>query len=113
MLLFASSVTQELFRFKRQGIIQAGAGMVQDSTRQPSQGEDDIWVARMDENDGILSWMTQLGSNGDEQVSPHGSVVTNSQGDVMIFGDTTGSLYRQRATDISNCSNISMDSLYL
>ncbi|KAG7361781.1 hypothetical protein IV203_036882 [Nitzschia inconspicua] len=81
------------------GTVKAGASMVQDSTRQPSQGEDDIWVARMDKTGGTVSWMNQLGSNGDEQVAPHGGVVTNSQGDVMIFGDTTGSLYRQRATD--------------
>jgi hypothetical protein len=81
------------------GTVKDDASMVQGSTRQPSQGGDDIWVARVDKSSGAVSWLTQLGSDGDERVAPHGGVVANSQGDVLIFGDTTGSLYRQRASD--------------
>ena len=81
------------------GTIKDDTSMVQGVTVQPSQGGDDVWVAKLDEATGDVSWMTQLGSDGDERAAPRGSIVVTSQGDVLIFGDTTGSLYRQRALD--------------
>ena len=77
------------------GTIKDDTSMVQGVTVQPSQGGDDVWVAKLDEATGDVSWMTQLGSDGDERAAPRGSIVVTSQGDVLIFGDTTGSLYRQ------------------
>ncbi|KAL3924674.1 MAG: hypothetical protein SGILL_000899 [Bacillariaceae sp.] len=79
------------------GTVMDGASMVQGNSQQTSQGGDDVWIARMDKSSGTVDWMTQLGSSGDDKVAQYGSVVTNSQANPMIFGDTTGSLYRQRA----------------
>ena len=84
------------------GKVDAGASMVQTDTKLDSQGGDDIWVAKMDKLTGGVDWVVQLGSPGDDTVARYGGLVVNNQGDPMIYGDTTGSLYRQRATDGSD-----------
>jgi hypothetical protein len=84
------------------GTVKDGSSIVQGDSRQQSQGGDDVWIARMDKSSGVVDWMTQLGSSGDDKVARYGSVVTNSQANPIIFGDTSGSLYRQRAAGSSD-----------
>ncbi|KAL3925155.1 MAG: hypothetical protein SGILL_000597 [Bacillariaceae sp.] len=81
------------------GTVKDGASMVQGSKKYESQGGDDVWISKMDKASGIVEWMTQLGSSGNDKVARYGSVVTDTQGNPLLFGDTTGSLYRQRGSE--------------
>lgn len=78
------------------GTVYGGSSMLQGSDVKPSQGGDDVWIARMDRAAGTVEWLTQLGSDGDDKLALYGGVIVNKQGNPMIYGDTTGSLYRQR-----------------
>lgn len=78
------------------GNVMKGAKMSQGDVEMINQGGDDIWVAKVNATDGNPVWLTQLGSMGDEKLAHYGSVVVNKQGNVLIYGDTNGNMYRQR-----------------
>jgi hypothetical protein len=81
------------------GSVMKDAKMAQGNVEMFTQGGDDIWVAKVDEATGNVFWLTQLGSQGDEKLARHGSIAVNFKGDVVIYGDTNGSLYRPRSPD--------------
>jgi len=64
-----------------------------------SAGQDDVWVAQLNTEDGALKWMKQLGSTGDDHISRTNGVQADVVGDCIIYGDTNGELYRSRAKD--------------
>jgi hypothetical protein len=78
------------------GAIESGARMVQHNIVHPSQGGDDVWVARVKKADGEVEWLNQLGSDGDEDIAWYGGLEVDIRGDPVIFGDTTGSMFRRR-----------------
>jgi hypothetical protein len=77
------------------GTIDAGASMVQGSVIHPSQGGSDVWVAKIG-SDGSVYWLDQLGSEGDEEIAWYGGIVVEANGNPIILGDTTGSMFRRR-----------------
>jgi len=77
------------------GNILEGAAMTQGDDRMINQGGDDVWVAKVDEITGNVHWLTQLGSVENESVAGHGSITFDGE-NVIIYGNTGGSLYRQR-----------------
>jgi len=79
------------------GSVTKDAAMTQGDIEMINQGGDDIWVAKIDENTGNVFWLTQLGSPDNEYLARHGSIAVNNEGNVLIYGDTNGSLYRPRA----------------
>jgi len=81
------------------GSVLGDAKMTQGDVEMLNQGGDDIWVAKVDEETGNVFWLTQLGSMDDEKLARHGSIAVNKEGNVLIYGDTNGSLYRPRASD--------------
>lgn len=83
------------------GSVMNDAKMTQGNVEMVNQGGDDIWVAKIDVDTGKVFWLTQLGSQGDEKLARHGSIAVNKDGDVVIYGDTNGSLYRGRGADES------------
>lgn len=84
------------------GNVMNGAKMTQGDVEMINQGGDDIWVAKVDETTGNVFWLTQLGSMDDEKLAHYGSVAVNTEGNVLIYGDTTGNMYRQRGDEESN-----------
>ena len=58
-----------------------------------SQGRDDIVVAQYITSTGKLVWTEQLGTRGDDYVS---DLATDGDGNLLIFGTTDGSYFRQR-----------------
>jgi hypothetical protein len=88
------------------GVVEKGAGMVQGQETKTSQGGDDIWVSQMQVSDGTVNWMQQVGTSGDEHVARNGGIVTDNDGNAIVFGDTTGSLYRDRAYSTSSNSDL-------
>jgi len=83
------------------GSVMNDAKMTQGNVEMVNQGGDDIWVAKIDVDTGKVFWLTQLGSQGDEKLARHGSIAVNKNGDVVIYGDTNGSLYRGRGANES------------
>jgi len=77
------------------GSVLGGAQMAQGDVEMMSQGGDDIWVAKIDEKTGNVFWLTQLGTGANEKLARHGSIAVKRD-TVMIYGDTSGSMYRMR-----------------
>lgn len=80
------------------GSVLKDAKMTQGDVEMINQGDDDIWVAKVDEETGNVFWLTQLGSTESDYVARRGSIAVNNEGNVIIYGDTNGSLYRPRDT---------------
>uniref|UniRef100_A0A7S4ARS5 Uncharacterized protein n=1 Tax=Pseudo-nitzschia australis TaxID=44445 RepID=A0A7S4ARS5_9STRA len=78
------------------GNVMKGGRMSQGDVEMINQGGDDIWVAKVDELTGNVFWLTQLGSMADEKLAHYGSIAVNNDGNVLIYGDTKGNMYRQR-----------------
>jgi len=78
------------------GSVLRGAKMSQGEVEMLNQGGDDVWVAKVDEKTGNVFWLTQLGTMDNEKLARHGSIAVNQEGNVIIYGDTNGSMYRSR-----------------
>lgn len=78
------------------GNVMGGAKMSQGDVEMINQGGDDIWVAKVDPKTGNTFWLTQLGSMDDEKLAHYGSIAVNTEGNVLVYGDTSGNMYRQR-----------------
>jgi hypothetical protein len=89
------------------GVVENGATI--DYGIQKSAGNDDIFVAMLNTNDGSTRWLHQVGSNGDDRVARGGGVVADLNGNAVVFGDTTGSFYRSKAQD----SNLDISDLFV
>lgn len=83
------------------GSVLKGASMTQGDIEMINQGNDDFWVAKVDETTGNVHWLTQLGSAYNEKLAKYGSIAINQDGNVLIYGETGGNLYRQRGADES------------
>mmetsp|Transcript_9971 Transcript_9971/g.11375 ORF Transcript_9971/g.11375 Transcript_9971/m.11375 type:complete len:855 (+) Transcript_9971:261-2825(+) len=81
------------------GTVLKGASMTQGDVEMVNQGGDDLWVAKVDGRTGNVHWMTQLGNYGDEAPARHKSIALNTDGNLIIYGDTTSNLYRARSED--------------
>lgn len=77
-------------------------GAVMDQGNQKSAGRDDIFVAKLLTKDGDTAWMKQVGSNGDDRVAHGGGVKVDANGNAVVYGDTNGSLFRDRSSDGSS-----------
>ena len=84
------------------GSVLGDARMAQGDVELVNQGGDDIWVAKIHEDTGNVYWITQLGSEHSEHLARHGSIAVNNEGNVLIYGDTDGSLYRHRGKNEMN-----------
>ncbi|KAG7349204.1 hypothetical protein IV203_011801 [Nitzschia inconspicua] len=81
------------------GTIDAKASMVQGLMEHSAQGGSDVWVTKIFGESGSVDWMNQFGSSGDEEIAWYGGIVIDADGDPIIMGDTTGSMFRQRSSD--------------
>jgi hypothetical protein len=70
-------------------------GGIMDSSEK-SAGGDDVWVAQLNTEDGSLRWIRQIGSSGDERLARTNGIESDLNGHAIIFGETTGELYRTR-----------------
>jgi hypothetical protein len=75
------------------------ATMVQGQDILQSQGGDDIWVAQLVGDDGTVNWIEQVGTSGDDHLARGGGITSDKRGNAIVFGDTTGALYRERDTN--------------
>lgn len=90
------------------GVVDDGASM---GLKRPlnSRGGDDIWVAQVDAESGKINWVRQEGSHGDDHMAPRGGLALSTNGNVVAFGDTNGSLFRRRSHGDMNSELFVMD----
>ena len=81
------------------GTVDMGASIVQGSTIKQSQGGDDVFITKINKTTQSVEWMTQLGSTGNDRVARYGGITIDNKGNPIIYGDTTGSMYRTRSAD--------------
>jgi hypothetical protein len=81
------------------GVVGNSAGMVQGQDILQSHGGDDIWVAQLVGHDGTVNWIKQVGTPGDDHLARGGGITSDKRGNAIVFGDTTGALYRERDTN--------------
>jgi len=87
------------------GISEDGAHVSRD--RNTIHNGDDIVAMRLDTKEGNIQWVTQFGSkDGDENLARSGAIAVDPDGNLVILGDTTGSLFRQRGDDLDDTSDI-------
>jgi hypothetical protein len=85
------------------GVVKNGATLDYPSTK--SAGEDDIFVAQLDTGTGHIKWLNQFGSAGHENLARNGGVATDMEGHAVVYGDTTGELYRARSGQESDLAS--------
>ena len=81
------------------GVVNDGASIDPNSPTGTSKGGHDIFVAQLDGATGDVRWTQQVGSAGDEEIGRGGALALNDHQDLIVYGDTTGDLYRQRGGD--------------
>ena len=59
-------------------------------------GGDDVFVAQIDASNGELNWLKQIGTSGEERMA---GLVVDDDGNAILYGDTTGSMYRPGKSD--------------
>ena len=79
------------------GTVENGAMVLDGRSLLPSNGGNDVWVASFALSTGDSNWIRQLGSVGDDELARNGGITTDLSGNVVVFGDTTGAVSRDRA----------------
>jgi hypothetical protein len=64
-----------------------------------SAGGDDFFVAQFRTDDGTLIWVHQVGTSGDDWLAHGTGMAVDKFDNVVVFGDTTGALYRTLDND--------------
>jgi hypothetical protein len=97
------------------GTVDMGASIVQGSIIKPSQGGDDVFITKINKTTQSVEWMTQLGSTGNDRVARYGGITIDNRGNPIIYGDTTGSMFRTRSAneDTGNDANEIVEDMFV
>ena len=77
------------------GIVQDGA-VLRDAGTTESYGNDDVFVAKLKAEDGIIDFVRQIGSTEDDSLAMRGALALDKYGNCIVVGSTYGNLYRKR-----------------
>jgi hypothetical protein len=77
------------------GTVEGGSAM--DDADGSSMGDDDIFVASMDGGAGTINWMKQMGSSGNDRLAVGQGLDVDSQGNAIVYAETSGSFYDQHS----------------
>lgn len=78
------------------GTVAHGGSIVEGLSHGSSSGGNDLWVAQLNGEDGAVNWIHQIGTEGDERLARGSGLGLDENNNLIVFGDTTGSLYRVR-----------------
>jgi hypothetical protein len=78
------------------GVVKDGAAMISPSDPQQSYGMDDLFVAQLEASSGEIQWVNQIGTSKNERLGAGGAITVDPAGNVILLGQTEGSLYRVR-----------------
>jgi hypothetical protein len=88
------------------GVIENGATMDYDVNQPTSSGADDIFVTQVNTRNGSIQWLKQVGSDGVDRLARGGGILADKDGNAVVFGDTTGNMYRSRSQESTGLSDI-------
>jgi len=88
------------------GIVDADAGVVFNNIARNSRGGDDVWLSSARVDNGQLNWVTQFGSSKNDHMAPRGGLIMKNDGNLMVFGDTTGEFFRQHISENHKVSEL-------
>lgn len=71
-------------------------GTMSESNERKSKGGSDVFAAKIDANTGDVLFVRQIGSASDELLAPNGGLVVTAEHEIVIYGQTNGSVYRTR-----------------
>mmetsp|Transcript_27014 Transcript_27014/g.64516 ORF Transcript_27014/g.64516 Transcript_27014/m.64516 type:complete len:1314 (+) Transcript_27014:531-4472(+) len=84
------------------GDVLGEGGMVVGNDVRASYGGDDMWLAQSTTKDGSINWLHQVGSPGNDHMAPYNGVVATRTGSAVVFGDTSGPVFRPRRVNADN-----------
>jgi hypothetical protein len=96
------------------GIVEDGAHIKMDEGENRSTHKGDSIVAgKFDGQSGQVQWITQFGSNdGHEQLAQYSSgIAVDENENLILYGDTTGSMFRSRSDSNDGSSDIFLTTL--
>jgi hypothetical protein len=81
------------------GIVKDGATLSSDGVTSLTQsfGKDDIFVAQIDTTNGIIRWITQIGTKENDRLASGRGLLADKDGNALVLGNTRGSLMRQKS----------------
>jgi len=89
------------------GMVENGAVVLKNDSERDGPYGDDVFAARFDGVTGDQKWLKQFGSNdGNENLAQGGGIAVDSDQNLIIYGDTTGSLYRAREGNSDKSSDV-------
>lgn len=92
------------------GIVENGAHAVK--FRNKTHNFDDLLAISLDGETGSTNWITQFGSeDGYEKLAKNGAIAIDKHENAIIYGDTTGSMFRERDDTTDTKSNIFLATL--
>jgi hypothetical protein len=80
------------------GVVENGGSIDLEERKSKSHGDDDIFVARLDTLDGAVRWLRQIGTSGTENLARSQGIVADMDSNAVIYGETTGELFRSRSS---------------
>ena len=81
------------------GVVENGAAIESPIEKQRSNGRDDIFIVQLDNLNGDINWLHQIGTSGNEGLAHGGGLAIDKNDNAILFGDTTGAFYRSRDKD--------------
>jgi hypothetical protein len=78
------------------GNVEKGGFIPDESGLGRSAGGQDVFIAKVKAQDGIIDYVHQFGSPGDDALAPRGGLVLTEEGHIVVVGNTDGALYRAR-----------------
>lgn len=87
------------------GVVDDNARMVVGGLPVFTRGGDDVWLGKVLVDSGIVQWVRQTGSLGDDHIAPRGGLAFSKSGGVLVYGDTNGAYFRERP-DSEKSSNL-------
>ena len=95
------------------GIVEDGAHIKMDERHRSTHKGDSIVAGKFDGESGQVQWITQFGSDdGHEQLAQYSSgIAVDENENLILYGDTTGSMYRSRSDSSDGSSDIFLTTL--
>lgn len=91
------------------GNVKDGASLVMPTGQSfLSGGGNDVFVTKFGTEEGNLMFAAQIGSEGDDSLASKKSLSTDSDGNLIILGNTNGSMYRKRSQPTANTDIFTM-----
>jgi hypothetical protein len=95
------------------GIVEDGAHIKMDERNRSTHKGDSIVAGKFDGQSGQVQWITQFGSDdGHEQLAQYSSgIAVDENENLILYGDTTGSMFRSRSDSSDGSSDIFLTTL--